>query len=128
VRITRNDAAVLNVCIQAHERAVADTLAEARSVAGRYSRTGKFANSLTSLDVAGPAGMLTTHIGSPLVSARVKEKGGYMAARTHSTLFIAYGDSVRRPTAVRVRATPVVSVAGPKYPQFATRRARELAR
>jgi hypothetical protein len=108
----------------AFDEAVADVVTEAQRRAPR--RTGKFADSIRSQRIPTPAGQFAALVGSPLISARVKEKGGYMAAKQHSTLFIPQSDgSVRRPQAVRVGAQPTVKPAGDQYKGFMTARLRQ---
>lgn len=94
----------------AFDEALAETVADAQQRAPK--RTGAFARSITSKKITAPANAEAAVVGSPLSSARVKEKGGYMQARKHDTLFIPQADgSVRRPVAVRVRAQPTVAPA-----------------
>lgn len=108
----------------AFDDAVADTVAEARHRARVV--TSKFQRSIQSMRVSGRAHELNAIVGSDLVSARAHEKGAYIVAKKHSTLFIPAGDgTVRRPQAVRIPAQPAVIPAGEKFPEFMTRRLRE---
>jgi hypothetical protein len=114
---------------EAFTKAVQDTVDEAKANAGRISRTGRFRDSITSLRLPQGKDVLYARVGSPFVSARVKEKGGYMQAKQGDRLYLpAGGGEVRSPTAVRVRATPVITPAGPKFVGFMTRRMAEAAR
>lgn len=100
----------------AFEYAVDDTIAEARREV--RSRTGKFARSLRRGATERIGEHLWTRIGSPLASARVKEKGGYMTAKRARWLAIPQQDgSIRQVKAVRIRATPILSKAGPTFPR-----------
>lgn len=111
----------------AHEAAADDVVREARRRAPK--RTGKFAASIQHTPTRNIAGVYMSLVGSTMSSARVKEKGGYMQARKHSTLFIPQADgSVRRPRAVRVRAQPTIVPAGRMWPEFMTGRLREQSR
>lgn len=111
----------------AFDAAVNDVVTEAQRRAPKS--TGKFAASIRSERVPGPAGVLIAVVGSPLVSARVKEKGGFMQPRKHEYLFIPQADgSVRKVKSVRVRAQPTVTPAGQKFPELMTRRMAEKAR
>ena len=105
------------------ELAVQDVEDEAKRNADRNARTGKFSGSIT--HTIGRSGdMLVARVGSPMVSARVKERGGFMQASASDTLYLPQAGEVRRPTSVRVRATPVVTPAGKKFPEFMSRRMR----
>jgi hypothetical protein len=113
------------------ERAVDDTLDLARVHAERHAKSGTFARSLSRTATQEVDGRLTARIGSPLASARVKERGGYMEARQHIPKFGPYlavrlpDGSVRKASAVRVRATPVVTPAGARWPVILPARLRE---
>jgi len=108
----------------AFERAVDDTLTAARREV--RSRTGTFARSLRRSDIAQVEDRLETVIGSPLASARVKERGGYIRAKRGPYLVIPQRDgSFRKVEAVRVPPTPVLSVAGPTFPEHMAARLRE---
>lgn len=111
----------------AFKKAAQDVEDEARRNAERNSRTGRFAASLTHT-VGRDGEVMVARVGSPLVSARVKEKGGFMQATRAATLTLPAGDgTARRPESVRVRATPAVTPAGRRFPEFMTRRMREAA-
>ena len=126
MKLTTNYAPLFAKTDKAFGLAVKDTEDAAKENAGRSARTGKFRDSIK--HTLGREGEIrTARVGSPLVSARVKEKGGYMQASS-DTLYLPAGDgSVRRPEAVRVRATPVVTPAAKRFPEFMSRRMREAA-
>lgn len=128
MKMTHDYRKLLSRTDAAFTKAAADTLEAAQEVAGRNARSGKFKDSLR-IEVVETSGLaITALLGSPLVSARVKEKGGYIEAKNAPRLMIPQDDgSYRSPAAVRIRATPVVTVAGPRFPEFMTRRMREAA-
>lgn len=108
----------------AFDDAVADVVAEAK----HRSRvvTGKRQRSIRSQRVSGRPHEMNAIVGSDLVSARAVEKGAYVQAKRHDTLFIPAGDgTVRRPRAVRIPAQPAVVPAGEKFPEFMAKRLRE---
>lgn len=103
--------------------AVQDTLEEARRIASRSSRTGKFAASLEATDVALTSNGYEAAIGSPLASARAKEKGAFIQAKRAPYLVIPQPDgSVRKVKAVRLPPRPAVVPAGRRFPEFMTAR------
>lgn len=112
---------------EAHDAAVKDTLEAARENASRNERTGKFKDSLQELKVASPANVFVSRVGSDLASAKVKEKGGYMVGRPYMAVPMPDG-SMRSVMAVRVRATPVVTPALPKYREALLRHLKERFR
>ena len=126
MKMTHDYASMLSKMPTAFDKAVDDTVQAAQEIAGRNSVSGKFRDSITSLMVSGPAGAVTAVIGSPLVSARVKEKGGYSAGNPKLLLRLAGGE-FRTADAVRIRATPAVTPAAAKFPELMTRRMREAA-
>lgn len=100
----------------AHEAAVDDTLDVARAIAGKHSRTGKFAASLERTGTAEIADRLVTRIGSPLRSARAKEKGAWIAPKNGPYLVFNAGDGVRKVAGgVRLKPQPVVVPAGQRF-------------
>lgn len=120
---------LLGRTVVAFDRAVADTLDEARRVASRSSKTGRFERSLTSSAIEARGSAVSATIGSPLSSARVKERGGYIQAKRGPFLVIPHPDgSMRKVKAVRIPKRPVVTVAGPRFVDFMTGRLRELSR
>lgn len=101
----------------AHDEAIDDTLELARVRARQYRRTGKFEGSLTRSDVVEVgSGRREGRIGSPLVSARVKERGAFIQAQRAEWLVFDAGHGVRKVKSVRVPATPVVTPAGQQFP------------
>jgi hypothetical protein len=120
IKVTTDASRLLARTDPAFEDAVADTLNAARAEARKHGQTGKFEGSLeTTIDRAGD--VKTARLGSSLVSAKVKEKGGFMQGNPLLLLRLAGGE-FRSAAAVRVRATPVVTVAGPKFIDFMKRR------
>lgn len=108
----------------AFEDAVDDVVKEAKHRARVV--TGKFQRSIKSQRVSGRALEMNAIVGSDLVSARAHERGAYIRAKKHDTLFIPAGDgTVRRPKEVRIRATPAVEPAGEMFPTFMAKRLRE---
>ncbi len=114
---------LLTALPDAFDLALDDTVKEAQQIASRNSRTGKFADSIRWEHVSGPGGMLTAVIGSPLVSAAVKERGGYITPKSADRLMIPQDDgSYRSPEAVRISAQPAVTPAGERFVDFMTQR------
>lgn len=111
----------------AHDAATDDALAVARSNASRNSRTGRFERSLTRTETV-PVGRdrLESRIGSPLNSARPKEKGAYIQAKRGPYLVFPTRDGWRKVRSVRLPARPVVTPAGRKFPQLMAARLRQV--
>lgn len=109
----------------AFDAAVDDTLEEAVRNAERYSKSGKFADSLQRTDPVESTDRLEARIGSPLRSARAKERGAYIAAEKAKHLVFDAGQGVRKATAVRIPAQPAVTPAGRRFREFMTGRLRE---
>jgi hypothetical protein len=128
MKITRNDKPLFDKVDQAFPKAVDDLLTEARANAQRNERTGKFRGSLRTEILAKAGQRRTAIVGSPLVSARAKEKGAFIQPKQGDRLFIPQDGELRTPTQVRIRATPVVTPAGEKWPELMTRRLQEVAR
>lgn len=100
----------------AYEDAVDDTLALAQELAGRHSRSGKFADSLERTETVEVDGRLETRIGSPLASARAKEKGAWIAPKNAPYLTIKTADGWRRiKDGVRLAPQPAVVPAGQRF-------------
>lgn len=113
----------------AHDEAIDDTLEVARVRARQYRRTGRFEGSLTRSDaVEVSAGRREARIGSPLVSARVKERGAFIQAKRAEYLVFDAGHGVRKVKSVRVPATPVVTPAGHRFPALMHDALREVYR
>lgn len=107
--------------------AIGDVLEEAQRIAPE--RTGKYRRSLRLAPVSVEGQRLVSAIGSPLASARPKEKGAYITARKAPWLAIPFGDgTIRKVKSVRLPASPVVGPAGARFPEFLTRRLREQQR
>ena len=100
----------------AFEAAVDDTLELAHALAGKHSRTGKFAASLERTATVETDGRLEARIGSPLRSARAKEKGAWIAPKNGPYLVFNAGDGVRKvATGVRLAPQPAVVPAGQRF-------------
>lgn len=117
MRFTSTRGPLLDHVNDSFERAVEQTLDDARRAV--RSKTGTFARSLRRGDTEHSGDQLRTVIGSPLASARVKERGGFMQAKKAKWLAIPQQDgSIRKVKSVRVPASPVVSVAGPRFLEY----------
>jgi hypothetical protein len=109
---------ILEPAIAAFDHAVDDTVDQAQTNADRYSKSGKFADSITRTEPVQRGDRLTARIGSPLVSARAKEKGAFIQAKRGPYLVFNAGDGVRKVGSVRVPPRPVVGPAVKRFPQF----------
>lgn len=110
---------------QAFARATVDTLVEAQRVAPHV--TGKYRASLQLSEATIQGDRMVVRLGSPLAGAKAKEQGAYIQAKRAPWLAIPHGDgTIRKVKAVRIPARPTVTRAGPKFPEFMTRRLREL--
>lgn len=126
MRIETHDELLFAESDIAFERAKLDVLEEAERLAERHSRTGKFARSLVATDTAQVDGRLVARIGSPLSSARAKEKGAYIVAKHGPHLVFRVGGHVVKVGAVRLPPQPTVIPAGRQWRSFVTARLREL--
>lgn len=89
------------------DNALDDAVAIARSNA--VKRTGKWAGSIRRLPVVVRGSVMSSQVGSSLVSAVAHERGAYIQAKRGPTLVIRLGDGTwRRPKAVRLHARPVI--------------------
>lgn len=105
--------------IAAFDQAVDDTLDQAQTNADRHSQTGKFATSLTRTDPREVAdGRHEARVGSPLSSAKAKERGAFIQAKRGPYLVFNAGDGVRKVSAVRLAPRPVVGPAVRRFPEF----------
>lgn len=103
----------------AFEAAADDVVTLAQATARKDSRTGRFAGSITrtdAVDVGG--GRLEARVGSPLSSARAKERGAYIRAKRGPYLVFNAGDGVRKVEAVRLAPQPAVTPAGARFPRL----------
>jgi hypothetical protein len=125
VKLQLDHAKILQRGPQAHERAVADVVKDAQARAPVAS--GKFKRSIRSEVIERNERVTASIVGSPLASARVKERGGFMEAKRADRLYIPLGADVRSPESVRVAAQPTVVPAGDKYPDYMARRLKELS-
>jgi hypothetical protein len=117
---------VMRPLAEAHDRAVDDTRDAAQRNASRYSRTGRFADSIERTpSVETQPGRMAARVGSPLVSARAKEKGAFIAAKRGDYLVFDAGSGVRKVRDVRLPARPVVGPAVARWPETFAARARE---
>lgn len=110
---------------RAFEAAKTDTLVEARGVAAKRSRTGRFAGSLEVTATESTSEGLEARLGSPLVSARAKEKGAFISAKRGPYLVFRTSDGWRKVKSVRLAPQPVVTPAGRLFPTFMDNRLRE---
>lgn len=105
---------------EAHDAAVDDTLQLAVEIAGKHSKSGKFAASLqrtaTVEDTNPYHNVLETRIGSPLASAKAKEKGAWIVPKRAPYLTIKTADGWRRiKDGVRLAPQPAVTPAGRRF-------------
>lgn len=119
---------VLGQVDRAFELAVEDARDEARDIASKHDKTGKFSGSIQRSDIVQTPDGLTASIGSALSSARAKEKGAFIEAKRSKHLVFDAGQGVRKVKSVRLRPQPAVTPAGrhfaaPDGPM--TRRLRE---
>lgn len=118
----------------AFDAAVDDTLEVARANARRYSRSGRFAASLTRTPTVRTGDRLEARIGSPLSSARAKERGAYIAAKRDIPKFGRYlavarpDGTLRKAEAVRLSPRPVVLPAGARWPELLRARFGQVLR
>lgn len=110
----------------AFEAAVLDTAEEAQRLARQHSRTGKFAASIEASEIVATSEGLEARIGSPLSSAKAKEKGAYITPKRGDYLVFDAGSGIRRVKSVRLRPAPVVTPAGRRFDLFMTRRLKEV--
>lgn len=119
MNLTSNAGILLERSRAAHEAAVDDTLELAREIAGKHSRSGKFAASLQRTATVETSRGLETRIGSPLQSARAKEKGAWIAPKRAPYLTIKTADGWRRiKDGVRLAPQPAVTPAGARFRDF----------
>lgn len=109
----------------AFDAAVDDTMFEAQDIAERHSRTGKFADSITRTELVVSEGKLEARIGSPLASAKAKEKGAYIVPVKAPKLVFDAGQGIRKVDSVRLAPQPAVTPAGRRFAEFMTKRLRE---
>lgn len=126
MRIESHDEVLLAEAELAFERAKGDVLEEAVRLASRYSRTGKFADSLVVTRTSDVAGRLVARVGSPLISAHAKEVGAYITAKAGPYLTFRVGGQWVKVPAVRLPRRPAVVPAGRQFPVHMTERLREL--
>jgi hypothetical protein len=126
VIIESNANALLEEVISAFEAAKADVVADAQRRAGKTSRTGKFRDSITATETSIDDGALVARVGSPLVSARVKEVGGFIQGRRsqaggrfggHMRFRLREGPWVAL-EAFHIPAQPTVAPAGRFFAEF----------
>lgn len=71
-------------------------------------RTGKWAGSIRRLPVVVNGQVMSSQVGSSLVSAVAHEKGAYIQAKAYPTLVFNVGGRWVRPKAVRLQGRPVI--------------------
>jgi hypothetical protein len=117
---------ILDRVTGAFDAAVDDTTDNAQLEASKYSRTGKRERSITRTPpVEVGADRLEARVGSPLVSARAKERGAFVQAKRGKYLVFAVPGGVVKVESVRLSPQPAVVPAGKRFPQFMARRLTE---
>lgn len=71
-------------------------------------RTGKWSRSIRRLPVVVNGRVMSSQVGSSLISAVAHERGAYIQAKAHPTLVFNVGGRWVRPKAVRLQARPVI--------------------
>lgn len=122
------DELVLEPMDRAFEDAVDDIVAAAQRFAARHSRTGTFERSITRSDTGRSADRLEARIGSPLVSAKAKEKGAFITAKRGKYLVFKVAGGVRKVESVRLAPQPAVTPAGQQFPRLMAARLVEALR
>lgn len=112
----------------AFERAVDDARDLAQRNASAHSRTGKFERSIERTETAREGDRLEARIGSPLVSAKAKEKGAFIQAKRGPYLVFRVPGGVRKVESVRLAPQPAVTPAGAQFPRLMAARAAEALR
>lgn len=125
MKLESNAADTLRRIDLAFELAVADTRDDAREIAAKHDKSGKFSGSIISSPPVATTEGFTAAIGSPLSSARAKEKGAFIQAKRGKYLVFDAGQGVRKVQAVRLRPQPAVTPAGRRFPEHMTRRLQE---
>lgn len=125
MKLVSNPEPIVRGIEAAFNLAVLDTRDEARAIAGRRSKTGKFASSIVESETEPTPAGLEARIGSTLQSAKAKEKGAYIAAKRGRHLVFDAGQGVRKVAAVRLAPQPAVTPAARKFGDFMTKRLRE---
>lgn len=129
MRVETHDDMLLLEAREAFTAARDDVLAEAYRQARKYSKSGKFADSIVATDVTEADGRLTASVGSPLVSARAKERGAYIEAKAGKWLtFMGNEGHLVRVAAVRIPKQPAVVPAGRLFIDFMRARLKAARR
>lgn len=115
MKLESNASDVLRRVDLAFELAVADTRDLARENAAKHDRTGRFSDSIVSSPPIQTADGFEASIGSPLSSAKAKEKGAFIQAKRGRYLVFDAGQGVRKVEAVRLRPQPAVTPAGRRF-------------
>lgn len=113
---------------RAFDAAVDDTLELARAEARKHRRSGRFERSLIRTSVRDMGTRLEARIGSPLRSARAKEKGAFIQAKRGPYLVFPTNDGWRKVESVRLAPQPVVTPAGRRFRQVMAARLRQVLR
>jgi len=120
---------LLDPIANAFEAAVDDVVTLARANAARHSRTGTFERSITRTDTVETAsGRLEARVGSPLSSAKAKEKGAYIRARRGPYLVFQTNDGWRKVAAVRLAPQPAVAPAAARFQAILLARIKDAGR
>lgn len=125
MRIESHPEVIIDPLLDAFDEACIDALEDARQVAGRNSRTGRFAQSLTISETVHTATGLEASIGSPMRSAKAKEKGAFIQAKRGKYLTFKIDGQFKKVESVRLAPRPVVAPAGRRFPRYMTFRLRE---
>ncbi len=124
MKLVMDDRALMVKVLGAFHLATSDALGEARRIAPHV--TGRYRDSLRLGAAATVGTRISVNLGSPLKSAKAKEKGAYIEARNADYLAIPMPDgTMRKVKAVRLPARPVVGKVAPKFEAMLTRRLRE---
>lgn len=123
---SRADEILSRRAMTAFDRAVDDTLDVARVNARRHGRTGRFEASLQRTPAGVVGDRLAARVGSPMRSAKAKERGAYIQAQQTPYLVFDAGSGIRKVKAVRLPPRPVVGPAVARYPRLMAPRLREV--
>ncbi len=115
---------LLNRTGSAFQGAVNDVIGDAANRAPK--RTGRFAKSITHSAIEQTSTGVRTTVGSPLSSARVKEMGGYMQAKSSDRMRFQINGQWVTAAAFRVRAQPTIGPAARNFPRYMGDRLRAL--
>ncbi len=115
---------LLNRTRSAFEGAVNDVIGDAANRAPK--RTGRFAKSISHSAIEQTSTGIRTTVGSPLSSARVKEMGGFMQAKSSDWMRFQINGQWVSARMFRVGAQPTVGPAARNFPRYMGDRLRAL--